>query len=166
MEIDSLKTSIRKHEGLNLKPYKCPDGRLTIGFGRNLEQNGISIKEAEALLQNDLFNLKLELEDKLPFFSKLSDIRQNVLIEMAYQMGVPKLLGFQNTLQYLSNALECREYENWSGFNEWNIKASKEILNSKWHRQMITYDAMDGAIGENGLLRSEYLSKVMREGKY
>ena len=152
MDLLKLKESIKRFEGLELKPYKCPAGKLTIGYGRNLEDNGITTHEANLMLENDLLNVKLELEDKLSVFNKLDDVRQNVLIEMAYNMGVPKLLGFKNTIAFLKK----NDFES----------ASKEILNSKWHQDFIKYDLLDGKRGNSGLLRSEYLSKVMKEGKY
>ena len=151
MEIVSLKDSVRKSEYLSLKVYLCPKGVETIGYGRNLKSNGISKNEAELLLENDLFNIKLKLEDKISYFHKIDDIRQNVLIEMAYNMGVSNLLEFKNTLSYIKKG----EYD----------KASKEMLNSAWHKDFIKYDMADGK-KFNGLLRSEFLSKVMLEGKY
>jgi len=39
---DKLVDQIIEHEGLKLKPYHCPAGKLTIGVGRNLEDKGIS----------------------------------------------------------------------------------------------------------------------------
>ena len=41
-------------EGLSLKPYRCPAGKLTIGYGHNLEANGISEEIANQLLHEDL----------------------------------------------------------------------------------------------------------------
>jgi lysozyme len=152
MDLNKLKQSIKKHEGLKLKPYQCPNNKLSIGYGRNLEDNGITLQEAEKLLETDLLNIKLELVDKIKFFYKLDDVRQNVLLEMAYNMGVPKLLGFKNTLVFMQK----------TDF----INASKEMLNSKWHEQMKQYDSQDGKQNNSGLLRSEYLSKIMKEGTY
>lgn len=152
MDLTKLIESIKRFEGLELKPYKCPAGKLSIGYGRNLQDNGITINEANLLLENDLLNIKLELEDKLPVFTKLDDVRQNVLIEMAYNMGVPRLLRFKHTIK----SLELYEFE----------KASKEMLDSRWHQQHKEYDLIDGKANNNGLLRSEYLSKLMKEGKY
>lgn len=166
MNYDELEKSIKKSEDLSLKPYKCPNGFLTIGWGRNIQLNGISKSEADLLLRNDIFNIKLELEDKLPIFKKLDDIRQNVLLEMAFNMGVPKLLGFKNTFRAIRLALEKKESGNLDGFNYWITESSKEMLNSKWHKDFINYDMQDNKRGNSGLLRSEYLSKVMREGKY
>ena len=151
MDLLKLKQNIIKNEGFESKPYLCPNKKLTIGYGRNLE-NGITEREAVVLLENDLLNLKLELEDKLPVFKKLDDIRQNVILEMAYNMGVPKLLNFKNTIEFLKK-------------NDFD-SASKEMLNSKWHENFKKYDLQDGKANNNGLLRSEYLSKLMKEGKY
>ncbi|MDD3008586.1 MAG: hypothetical protein PHQ70_06915 [Arcobacter sp.] len=152
MNYEELEKSIKKSENISLKPYLCPKGHITIGWGRNLRLNGISKSEADLMLKNDILNIKLELEDKLPIFKKLDDIRKNVLLEMAYNMGVPNLLEFKNTIKHLQN----NDFES----------ASYEMLNSKWHKDFINYDMQDNKRGNSGLLRSEYLSKVMREGKY
>lgn len=148
MNIEKLKESIKRFEGLELKPYYCPNNKLSIGYGRNLEDRGISKNEADYLLNNDILNIKLELEDKLPIFKKLDDVRRNVLLEMAFNMGVPKLLGFKKTIQYLKNG----DY----------LEASKEMLNSKWHEDFKKYAPNT----KEELLRSSILSKLMREGKF
>ena len=44
----------KQFEGLRLKPYNCPSGHLTIGYGHNLEANGITLEIAEELLKTDL----------------------------------------------------------------------------------------------------------------
>lgn len=150
MDLNKLKQSIRKSEALKLQLYKCPKGKLTIGYGHNLD-NGITLQVAELMLENDILNIKLELIDKIPFFKNLDDIRQNVLLEMAFNMGVPHLLEFKKTLQFMQK----------SDF----INASIEMLNSQWHRDLVQMDLMDSKKSKE-LLRSEYLSKIMKEGVY
>lgn len=152
MDLTKIKQSIKKHEGLKLKPYLCPNKKLTIGYGRNLQDRGITHIEAETMLERDLLDIKLELEDSIKFFHKLDHIRQNVLIEMAYNMGTPNLLEFKNTLKFM----EKGDF----------INASEEMLNSKWHREFMEYDLKDGKRNNNGLLRSEFLSMVMKDGVY
>lgn len=147
MDLSKLKQNIIKNEGFESKPYLCPNKKLTIGYGRNLE-NGITEREAVVLLENDLLNLKLELEDKLPVFKKLDDIRQNVILEMAYNMGVPRLLKFKSMIEALKKA----DYK----------EASREMLMSKWHYDFIEYSPNT----KEEKLRSSRLSKVMKEGKY
>ncbi|MDD2896909.1 MAG: glycoside hydrolase family protein [Aliarcobacter sp.] len=152
MDLNKLKQSVKKSENVKLKVYLCPKQKHTIGWGRNLDDRGITMIEADTMLERDLLDIKLELEDKIKFFHNLDDIRQNVLIEMAYNMGVSHLLEFKNTLKFMEK----------SDF----INASEEMLNSKWHRDFLEYDLMDGKSHNNGLLRSEYLSKIMCDGVY
>lgn len=108
---------IKKHEGLNLKPYKCPAGKLTIGYGRNLEDNGISQVEAEELLQNDVQCCYIECM-KFSFWNKLNDARKVVLLDMCYNLGISRLKGFKKMLA----ALDLGAYN----------RAAKEMLDSKW----------------------------------
>ncbi|HAC30701.1 MAG TPA: lysozyme, partial [Marinobacter hydrocarbonoclasticus] len=55
MDRNLLKTQLKRHEGLRLKPYldTASSPRLTIGYGRNLEDVGISRDEADFMLDND-----------------------------------------------------------------------------------------------------------------
>lgn len=105
------------NESIRYQPYKCPAGHLTIGVGRNLETNpltseekrvcgdymhGITKEQCYYLLRNDIARVKEELTDKLPWWQNLDKERQFVLIDMCFNMGIKKLLGFNNTLRYLS----------------------------------------------------------------
>jgi len=113
--------SIQKHEGLQLNPYRCTAGKLTIGYGRNLDDNGISKEEADEMLSNDVKKINDQLHDKIDSFRFFDDRLQDILIEMAYQMGVNGLLQFKKMLHHLSNFdLES---------------ASIEMLDSKWAKQ-------------------------------
>lgn len=148
MGIDSLMVSIMEGEGFSSKPYRCPSGKLTIGHGINLEDRGITLNESRYLVKNTVLNLNSELKLRLPFFKRLDDIRQNVLIEMAYNMGVNNLMKFSKTLGYIQKG----EY----------VEASREMLDSKWHRDFILY-APNTPITE---LRSSKLSLLMAKGEY
>ena len=49
---------LKRHEGISNKVYTCSMNKLTIGYGRNLEDKGISQLEAELLLKNDLEDIQ------------------------------------------------------------------------------------------------------------
>ena len=51
---EKLRAMLIRHEGLKLRAYLCPAGKITVGVGRNLEDAGISEKEALFLLDNDI----------------------------------------------------------------------------------------------------------------
>lgn len=131
------KEYIRRYEGLRLKPYACPTGHLTIGYGHNLE-NGIPLKIAEELLQADLSYAQMEVGGKLPWSSELDEVRQFVLIDMCFNMGIIKLLTFKKFLAALQN----KDY----------LTAAKEMLNSRWA----------GQVGR----RAKELAKMMQIGEY
>ena len=110
------------HEGLELKPYKCTAGHLTIGIGRNLDDRGITEDEARFLCQNDVDIVEQELARKFPFIVGLDDVRIRVLLDMAFNLGVPRLSAFSNM---------------WAALEEGDYKqAAVEMLDSRWARQV------------------------------
>ncbi len=127
---------IKKHEGLRLKPYRCSVGKLTIGYGRNLSDNGISDKEAGILLNHDIEEA-IGYAKQLPFFTQLNPVRQAVIVDMIFNLGFPRFKLFKK-------AIKAMELE------QWNV-AANEMLNSRWARQ----------VGR----RSKTLSEMMRTGK-
>lgn len=142
--------SIKIKEGYRARPYVCSAGKTTVGYGTNLD-DGITEKQAVLLLESELEDLEVELNNTLFSKLELDDVRKYVLFDMAYNMGVPRLLKFKKTIEYISKG----DYES----------ASIEMLDSKWHRDFVKYDMQDGKRFD-GLLRSEHLSKIMKEGKY
>jgi len=64
-----LIAQLKKHEGFRSKVYKCPAGYLTIGYGRNLETNGLTKEEAEYLLQKDVEKIETELSKRIPWIA-------------------------------------------------------------------------------------------------
>ena len=134
---NALVRQLRLHEGERLKPYRCTAGKLTIGVGRNLEDRGITASEAAYLLGNDITSTQAALLRALPWVGELDDVRQRVLIDMAFNMGMPRLLTFKNTL----GAIQRGEYQ----------RGAAMMLDSRWARQ----------VGQ----RAERLSRMMATGK-
>lgn len=111
----------RRYEGLNLMPYQCPGGHLTIGYGHNLE-NGISKEVAEFMLKQDLATAQLAVSKKFPWWNSLDEVRQFVLVDMCFNMGLSKLCTFKKML----SAMERGDYHT----------AANEALASKWAVQV------------------------------
>lgn len=125
-----------KHEGLRLKPYKCPAGKLTIGVGRNLEDRGITEEEAMILLQNDILACRKDCYTSFIWYGELDEVRQGVILEMCFNLGISRLKGFKKMLK----ACELKNY----------TLASQEMLSSLWARQ----------VGN----RAKKLADIMRKG--
>lgn len=113
---------LRIHEGERLKPYKCTAGKLTIGIGRNLEDRGITQAESSFLLENDIQDFTDRLYEIHPWINELNDVRQRVLVDMCFNLGLNGLLKFKKTL----GAVREREYK----------KAAEMMLQSLWAKQV------------------------------
>lgn len=122
MNRERLKKALVRHEGLKLKTYRCTAGKLSIGVGRNLDDVGITEPEAFVLLENDIDAVSKDLTRNLPWWTTLDDPRQEVLANMAFNMGIGTLLTFKNTLQ----AIKEGKY----------AEAAKMMLQSKWATQV------------------------------
>jgi len=136
MNRTALKEQLIRHEGLRLKPYLCTAGKTTIGVGRNLDDNGISMHEAMLLLDNDIDAVEDDLDQRLPWWRGLTEARQRVLADMAFNLGIGRLEGFRNTLA----AIKTGNYP----------AAAEGMLASRWATQ----------VGK----RAQTLAKMMREG--
>jgi lysozyme len=121
MNLERLADKLIAHEALRLKPYKCSAGKLTIGVGRNLEDRGITKEEALFLLMNDI-KISIQEAGKFPFFASLNDTRQEIIVNMLFNIGYGRLSGFRKFL----DALTLGDYQ----------KASKEMLDSVWAKQV------------------------------
>ena len=117
-----LHNQLTRHEGLRLKPYRCTSGKLSIGIGRNLDGSGISEREAELMLENDILKLFAVLPGKIDFFNELDKVRADILVNMAFNMGVNGLLKFKKMLA----AVEVGDY----------VLAASEMLDSRWSSQV------------------------------
>jgi len=133
-----LEQQLKRQEGVSLKPYKCTGDKLTIGYGRNLEDRGITAVEAQMMLQTDIAYLFSVLPKRIKCFNYLEKARADVLVNMAFNLGVNGLLKFEKMLV----AVEAGDY----------CTAAKEMLDSKWAKQV------------KG--RAEELAKQMESGEY
>ncbi len=121
MNIDLLRDHIIWAEGYRQFPYKDSVGILTVGVGRNLEALGISRDEAGYMLDNDI-RAVIQDATSLPYWEQLDGPRQMVIVDMIFNLGLPRFLKFKN----LNRALTIQDY----------VRAAHEMLDSKWYRQV------------------------------
>tara|TARA_R100001163_G_C5025462_1_gene167135 strand:+ start:62 stop:490 length:429 start_codon:yes stop_codon:yes gene_type:complete len=136
MDTDRLIEQLKIHEGVRDKVYLDTEGIETIGVGRNLRDKGLSEDEINYLLMNDIDEFKSKVQDTWDWWDDLDDVRQRVVVDMAFNMGLGGLSKFKKTLGHI----ESGEYE----------EASEEMLNSRWAEQ----------VGR----RANTLSEMMRTG--
>jgi len=122
MDRELLIEELKRDEGIELKAYQDTVGIWTIGIGRNLQDVGVSMEEAEFLLSNDIDVAVNDLQRTFDWFEGLSGARQRVCINMCFNLGLTRLLGFKKFLA----AMEAGDWKT----------AGVEMLDSKWSRQV------------------------------
>jgi len=131
----NLKEWIKKNEAFKSHPYLDTVGKLTIGWGRNIEDNGISKEEADYLFDNDFARCQRELAPYAWYVNQPQNV-QYALMNMCFNLGIGRLLGFRRMI----TALIVKDY----------TKAAKEALDSKWA----------GQVGD----RAKQVALMMRQG--
>ena len=134
----ALVEQLIRHEGLCLFPYVDTVGKWTIGVGRNLTDRGISRATADQMLNEDIDLAIKDLVGKYPWFPGLDPVRQSVLVNMTFNLGLTRLGAFTQTL----GAIERGDY----------FRASELMLLSTWAAQ----------VGS----RATRLSRQMRSGEW
>lgn len=122
-------------EGIELLPYfdccgkffrKCtckPQGKLTLGVGRNIEDIGISENEAIGLELNDIKRVNSQVERAFgSWFVKLSTPRKVVVMAMTFNLGLDGVKEFKKMIK----SIESGDFDSASG----------HMLNSKWASQV------------------------------
>jgi len=151
-----LLARLPRTEGRRLKPYRDTVGKWTVGVGHNITDNGLPPNMVVAIIEfgqltddmvNDLLGQDVDrvLKDcaAIPVFRQLDIVRQSVLADMVFNMGLGSVLGFVNTLSFISQG----RYS----------EAAEQMLKSKWAEQV-----GNRAIELAGLMRSGQVNTVKR----
>jgi len=112
---------LKRHEGFEAKPYKCSEGKLTIGYGFNIEA-GIDEDTAELLLMKQVSKIQLQLLGKYEWYRYLPDPRRDVITNMAFNLGVGGFSKFKKMIK----AIEDKD----------NKEVVNQMLDSKWAHQV------------------------------
>ena len=122
--MSKLVEQLKRHEGIRTHAYQCTANMTTVGVGRNIDEDGglgLSVDEIEFLLENDIRRCKQELIT-LPWFPEIDSVRQDALINMCFNLGMTRLLGFKNAL----TAMSVGDYD----------LAADEFMDSRWAKQV------------------------------
>lgn len=138
IDLGKLSAEIKREEGLRLFPYLDTAGKISIGYGRNLSDKGITAIQAEWLLHDDLIDVLSELDAWFPWHRDLNEVRQRALADLCFNMGPKTLSGFHHMIA----ALQAEDYD----------LAANEALDSQWAKQV-------------GPTRSTRIADMLRTGQ-
>lgn len=169
MHYSRLKQMIKAHEGAvknkdgrhvvyddatgkPIRPGQKIEGVPTIGWGQNLAFRGISEEIADLILGEEIRAVYQALTARFPSYRHLDSVRQDALVDMAFNTGLAGISGFRDMWTCLEQAVkaqrEGRPDEAAAAFE----RAAGEMLNSQWAKQ----------VGR----RAEELAAMVRTGEY
>ena len=139
---DSGVAMLKGHEGFRNKVYPDSKGKATIGYGRNIDDNPLTPEErthlglkpgekvksitkaqAEYLFKNDVNTAIVDAQTVLgETWKTLDPARKDVVINMLYNMGKNKVLGFKKAMAAIKSG-------------NWEV-AAKEMLDSDWREDV------------------------------
>ena len=108
--------------GKTLKTGDTLQGILTIGVGYNLQERGLPPDIVELLFDRALTEAIQQCIDHIDGFRVLDEVRQHVLVNMCFNLGLTRLKKFEKMFA----AIERRD---------WNAAAA-EMLDSRWAKQV------------------------------
>ena len=115
---------ITDHEGNIPYAYQDSKGYWTIGIGHMVDKRlggQLSEDECQYILANDLVTVRKQLSP-YAWFTIQDEVRSGVIIELCFNIGIGKLLDFQNMIY----ALRTLDYKN----------AAAELINSSWAKEV------------------------------
>lgn len=119
---EKLRSELERDEGRKNRLYRCTAGKLTIGIGWNIEDNGLPDEIVDALFAYSVGMVEGDLDRALPWWRDLSNARQRALLNMCFNLGLARLLKFENMLAALKEG-------------RW-LDAAAEAMASRWAVQV------------------------------
>jgi lysozyme len=120
----NIEEELIKDEGKIPHVYKDHLGYYTIGVGTLIDERlggGLRDSEIMFILRNRIREARQELDRVIPWWRGIGGDRGAVLLLMAFQLGVPRLMLFKRALY----AIEREDFET----------GADEMLDSKWATQ-------------------------------
>jgi len=132
MNITQLREQLKIDEGVKYEIYKDHLGYDTFGIGHLVvkedEEFGkpvgtkVSEDRVNAVFEKDVQKMIKEAKILFPNFDSLPEEAQQVITNMIFNMGRPRLSNFKKFIAYINES-------------KW-LEASNEMLNSAWAKQV------------------------------
>lgn len=135
ISIERIRKELSEEEGVRYSKYPDSKGNTTIGIGHNLNalpvdsiigrklgNSKLSDSEVTKIFMHDIAQVINDLDDHLPWWDTLPIFGQYILVTLSFNMGVSKVLQFQDTIAAIRR-------------QAWSIAAA-ELKDSRWYKQV------------------------------
>lgn len=125
------RSQIQDFEGCRLKAYRDTLGVLTIGYGHtglDVQSDTVWTQEhADSVFEQDYTEKLAQVRKNIPWFDRLNEPRQAVIVGMCFQLGLNGLLGFNRTLGAIRDE-RFADAANGMRNSRWALQTPKRVL--------------------------------------
>jgi len=146
MNYQRLDSRICLDEGFRAEPYLDTVGVATIGYGTTrifgspvtLSDESISEANAREVMRAELFLSCMDAQSLFTRFDDMNHVRQEVLVNMAYNLGKTRLSGFvkmieaAETLSYFDMAIQMKDSKWFRQVGQRSMRLYYAMLNGEW----------------------------------
>lgn len=100
-DMAKLETELTLDEGVRFNVYTDTTGNPTVGIGHNLNAGPLpgqtypmTQAQVDALFAKDVASTVAKLDQHLPWWRSLDDVRQRVMLNMCFNLGIAGLMTF------------------------------------------------------------------------
>ena len=97
--MEDLIQKIKEHEGFRSRVYTCTENHLTIGYGFKISSLELSETICDLILREKIGRLHNRLCERFDWFLPLPETIQDVVMNMAYQMGSTGVSKFKKIIK-------------------------------------------------------------------
>lgn len=139
LNIAALERHLTEEEGRRQFPYTDTLGNVTIGVGHNLTGKGLPGQIIDALLAYDIAEVQTSLDQRLPWWRDLDEVRAVAIADLCFNIGITGLLTFTDTLALMNSG-------------DWP-RVADHLRASLWYREV-------------GPIRGEKIVRAFETGAY
>lgn len=128
-DLRALEAELTRDEGVRYTVYVDTTGNPTVGIGHNLNAGPLpgqtypmTQAEVDALFAKDVASTVAKLDAHLPWWRNLDDVRQRVMVNMCFNLGIGGLMTFTGFLSLVQRG----QY----------VLASEDMATTLWARQV------------------------------
>ena len=131
----AFNAELERDEGRRYYPYKDSLGIDTVGIGHNLvasplpgQSYPMTDSRVDAVRDADIAKIEAALDAYIPWWRSLDDVRQRVILNMGFNLGVGVPGGPHGLLSFgtFLGLVEKGDY----------AAAAKDLTGTRWHRQV------------------------------
>lgn len=107
IDLKKLKSDLERDEDRVKFPYEDSVGKVSIGIGHNLDDNGLSDRIIDLIYEEDIESVFNDLDRAFPWWREQPEPVQRFMANLCFNLGLDRFRKWKPTLRYI----EAKQYK-------------------------------------------------------